>query len=142
MNYQLAIADDHQIFRMGLKSILSKYNNIEVVFEAQDGDELLEFLESNKVDLILLDLKMPNKSGYETLKKLRIKDKTVRVIVLSMHGEEIYVNQMMKAKANAYLLKNGDPDEIYIAIISCMQNGSYINNKRAETWSFNYTLSI
>lgn len=128
MKYRIAIADDHKLFRMGIIAALEMYKDIEIIFEAGDGNELLALLEKNPVDVILLDLKMPNKSGFEALKNIRMKDQDVKILILSMHGDEEYITFMMEAKANGYLLKNAEPEEIYKAILSCMNTGYYFNN--------------
>lgn len=128
MKYRIAIVDDHKLFRMGIIAALEMYRDVDIVFEAGDGDELLRLLNTHPVDVILLVLKMPNKSGFETLKVIRMYDKEVKILILSMHGDEEYITIMMEAKANGYLLKNADPEEIYKAIVSCMNTGFYFNN--------------
>jgi len=81
LKYKVAIADDHKIIRLGLQATLAMYPDLEIVIEASDGFLLLKALKSQPVDLILLDLKMPYKSGYETLKAIRLTNQTVKILI-------------------------------------------------------------
>ncbi len=128
MKYKVALVDDHVLFRMGIKSALASYKDIEIVFEANDGSEMLGYLLTQNVDVILLDLKMPNMSGFQTLRAIREKDEDVKILILSMYEDIEYITIMMESKANGYLLKNSKPEEIYSAVISCMMSDHNTNS--------------
>lgn len=123
-----ALADDHRIFRQGLKMILSQYKHIEFVCEAGNGIELMKELEKNIVDIVMLDLSMPELNGFETIQEMGRLYPDTRVLVLSMHDDEQMVAHAMQLGANGYILKNADPEEISSAIHSVMETGYYFNN--------------
>ncbi|HMG16078.1 MAG TPA: response regulator transcription factor [Saprospiraceae bacterium] len=127
MNYKIAIVDDHPVVRKGIKASLHIYKDVSIIFEASNGFELLELLKIHKVDVILLDVKMPKKSGYEALKEIRVSDKLIKILMFSVHEDAEYVSSMVQAEANGYLLKNADPEVIYDAITKVMSTGFYIN---------------
>ncbi|TWV99515.1 response regulator transcription factor [Chitinophaga pinensis] len=126
-NIKVAIADDHKIFRSGVINTLTPYENITVVFEAEDGAHLLEIMEEQQPDVILMDLKMPNMDGIEATKKVREKYANVKVIVLTMYEDDNFIVHLIENGANAYLLKNAEPDEIYEAICTTYEKGFYFN---------------
>lgn len=122
------IADDHKIFRQGLKMALSSDHKLKCVGEAGDGKELLALLEKISCDVILLDIKMPVMDGIQVIKIIRSKDQDIKIIPLTMFEDENFVLQMMKDGANGFLLKNADPDEIKIALHTSFENGYYFND--------------
>lgn len=126
-NIKVAIADDHKIFRSGVINTLTPYENINVVFEAEDGVHLLEIMEQQQPDVILMDLKMPNMDGIEATKKVREKYAHVKVIVLTMYEDDNFIVHLIEMGANAYLLKNAEPGEIYEAICTTYEKGFYFN---------------
>lgn len=123
-----AIADDHKIFRRGIISALADTPELKLVFEAENGKELLNALPKNKPDVILLDLKMPEMDGIETAQQIRKTDDDVKIIVISMYDDEKYVIHLMEIGANGYLLKNAEPEEIKTAIFTAYENGYYFND--------------
>lgn len=122
------IADDHKIFRQGLKMTLADDHKLKCAGEAGNGLELLSLLQSRKADVVLLDLKMPEMDGMETLKQLRKQYPVLKVVVLTMFEEEHFILHMMEAGANGYLLKNAEPQEIKTAIHSVYENEYYFND--------------
>lgn len=122
------IADDHKIFRQGLRIALADDHQLKCAGEAANGRELLETLESKQADVILLDLKMPEMDGIEALKLLRERHPALKVIVLTMFEEEHFILHTMEAGANGYLLKNAEPQEIKLAIHSVYDNEYYFND--------------
>ncbi len=109
---KVAIADDHKIFRKGVILSLRHYSNIKFVLEAENGQELLDNIQSAKPDVILMDLRMPVKDGIETTKFISANYPDIGIIVLTMHEEEKFVIHLMEIGANGYLLKSTDPSEI------------------------------
>lgn len=122
------IADDHKIFRQGLKMSLVDDHKLKCIGEAGNGLELLEMLQSKKAEVILLDLKMPEMDGVEALKILKEQYPDLKIIVLTMFEEEHFILHMMESGANAYLLKNAEAQEIKMAIHSVFENEYYFND--------------
>jgi len=125
---KVAIADDHKIFRKGVIHSLRPYHNIKFVLEAENGDELIQGVESAKPDIILMDLKMPVKDGIETTKYLNKHFPAIRILILTMYEDERFVGHLMDSGANGYLLKSTDPEEIKQGITDVMRTGFYLNN--------------
>ncbi|QJB31236.1 response regulator transcription factor [Chitinophaga oryzae] len=124
---KVAIADDHKIFRSGVINTLVPYDNIRFVFEADDGLHLLQHMEQHQPDVILMDLKMPNMDGIEATIKVKEKYPDVKVIILTMYEDDNFIVHLVENGANAYLLKNADPEEIYEAICTTYEKGFYFN---------------
>jgi len=125
---RVGIADDHKIFRKGVILSLRQYTNISFIFEAENGEELLNMLQQDQPDVILMDLRMPNKDGIETTKEVSRRFPDVKVLILTMFEDERFVSHLMENGANGYLLKNADPAEIKRAIMEVMSKGYYLNN--------------
>jgi len=125
---KIAIADDYKIFRDGLKVGLSADDNLEVMLEADNGEELLKGLENNSPDVIIMDLKMPIMDGMEATKEVRKKFPSIKVLVVSMYEDDKFIIHLMENGANGYLLKNAEPDEIRRSIYSVHENGYYFND--------------
>ena len=125
---KVAIADDHKIFRKGVILSLRPYTNIKFVMEAENGVELLDGIAGADPDVVLMDLRMPQKDGIETTKILSKQYPKMHVIVLSMYEDERFVYHLMENGAHGYLLKNAEPQEIRKAIIDVHEKGYYLNN--------------
>lgn len=125
---KVAIADDHKIFRKGVVLSLRPYTNIKFVQEAENGEELLQGIAASEPDVVLMDLRMPQKDGIETTKALSKQFPHVHVIVLSMYEDERFVYHLMENGAHGYLLKNAEPQEIRRAIMEVQEKGYYLNN--------------
>jgi DNA-binding NarL/FixJ family response regulator len=122
---KLAIVDDHKILREGIKTSLINKIDIDIVFEAENGEDFLEKLKYQIIDVVLLDIKMPKIDGIEVLTTIKNLDSDIKVIILTMFDTESYVLKLMDLKANGYLLKNSDPQEIYNAIKNSVDFGYY-----------------
>lgn len=125
---KVAIADDHKIFRKGVVLSLRPYTNIKFVQEADNGEELLQGIAASDPDVVLMDLRMPQKDGIETTKALSKQFPHIHVIVLSMYEDERFVYHLMENGAHGYLLKNAEPQEIRRAIMDVQEKGYYLNN--------------
>lgn len=116
MPIRLVIADDHALLRQGIKNVLELESDLEVIGEAGDGEEALKLLSRMKPDILLLDINMPKFNGLEVARKLRDKGSGVKVIILTIHDDENYVLEVVKAGAVGYLLKDIDPGMLVKAI--------------------------
>jgi len=125
---KIAIADDYKIYRDGLKVGLSADENMNVLFEADNGEDLMKGLESVTPDVIIMDLKMPIMDGMEATKLVRKKYPSVKVLVVSMYEDDKFIIHLMENGANGYLLKNAEPDEIRRSIYAVHENGYYFND--------------
>jgi DNA-binding NarL/FixJ family response regulator len=121
------IADDHQIFRQGLKLVLADDTNLNLLGEAANGNELLNLLEDLSPDVVIVDLKMPEMDGFEATKEIRKKFPAMKILILTMFEEEHFILHMLEAGANGYLLKNANPEEIQQAIHSVYETNHYFN---------------
>lgn len=126
---KVLIADDHKIFRDGIRSILEKEKDLEVVDEAANGREVLERLESTKVDVIILDLDIGKPTGIEVTSIISEKYPDVKVLILSMIGLHDFVIQALETGATGYILKNTGKDEVITAIRSVAKGDSYFSKE-------------
>lgn len=126
---RLAIADDQQLFRKGLIALLSDYPNITVSMEASNGQELLENLELNPVDVVLLDIQMPQMNGIETTQQLHKKHPKTKILILTSHNEEELIKHLIVRGANGFLLKNNTLETIVEAVSGVTENGYYFNER-------------
>lgn len=125
---KIAIADDYKIYRDGLKLCLSADNNLQFMFEVENGEELMKLLEEQQPDVILMDLKMPLLDGVESTKLIRQKYQHIKVLVITMYDSDKFIIHLMESGANGYLLKNAVPAEIIKAIYTVHENGYYFND--------------
>lgn len=124
---KVGVADDHALFRKGMLAILRLFPVVETVGEAHDGISVMQLVAAQQPDVLLLDLVMPNSTGFDTIRQLRARHPQTRIIVVSMYDTDLHVAQAIEAGACGYLSKNADPDEIIAAIESVHHNGFYFN---------------
>lgn len=124
---RLALADDQPLFRRGMAMLLRDMPDVQVLFECNNGEELLTGLKGNTIDIVLLDLEMPVMDGMETMRRVRQDHPEVRVIVLSMHHEEKFIVHLMELGANGYVVKTAEPDEIENAVRSVATSGYHFS---------------
>ncbi|TFG89075.1 MAG: response regulator transcription factor [Candidatus Atribacteria bacterium] len=129
---KILIADDHTMFREGLKHILAEYPDVVVTDEANNGQEVLDKIWKNDYDMVLLDITMPGMTGLEALKQLKNDRPKLPVLILSMHPEEQYAIRVLRAGASGYLTKESAPDELITAIRKISQGRKYITPSLAE----------
>jgi DNA-binding NarL/FixJ family response regulator len=125
---KVAIADDHALFRAGVKTSLSMHKDIQMVAEAENGMQLLNLLKHIQPDVVLLDISMPIMDGFATLPEIKKLHPDVKVIMLSMHNDHSIITRMMEVGANSYLTKDSDPETIYQAIITCYNDDFFFND--------------
>jgi DNA-binding NarL/FixJ family response regulator len=125
----IGIVDDHTLFRSGLASLLSEFEEINVVFEATNGINLQEKIKKYPItQLVLMDINMPLMDGYASTKWMKEKYPQVHIIALSMFEDEKAIIGMLKAGAGGYLLKESNPSELLTAIKTTIEKGFYIND--------------
>lgn len=129
MKTRIAIIDDHQLFREGIKHILEFEGDFEVVAEGSDGSEVLSIVETYRPDLVLMDINMPDINGVEATKQLIEAYPDTKVVVLSIHDDENYVMRALQTGATGYLLKEMDADMLIEAVRIVAEGGSYLHPK-------------
>ena len=132
MKIKLLIADDHKIVRDGLRSLLEKQPDMEVVGEAQTGREAFRMAREKKPDVLIMDISMPDINGIEAAKKILAAMPNIKIIALSMHSERILVREMIQAGAHAFLLKECAFDELVAAVKSVLNNQTAMSKKIAD----------
>ena len=128
---RVLLADDHGLVREGLRGILAKATDIEVIAEAATGDEVLARVKQAEFDVALLDLSMPGLSGLALIKRLRLERPKLRILVLSMHGEKQYAARALKAGASGYLTKDSAAAQLLGAIRKIAAGGVQISETAA-----------
>ncbi|MGE5582303.1 MAG: response regulator [Bacillota bacterium] len=124
---RVVLADDHHLIRQGIRAILEKTGDIEVIGEAKDGLEAVVLAESLKPDLIIMDIIMPRFNGIQALKKIGLLGLETKVIILSMYSDPIIVRYALKNGAKGYLLKTSVTAELLIAIHAAIGDEIYLS---------------
>ncbi|EPR66015.1 response regulator [Cyclobacterium qasimii] len=131
--FKIAIVDDHQLFRDGIHSLLSKQDNFEVVISSENGKDFFKKLKKGILpELLLLDLTMPEMNGFEVLLKLKKKYPRIKAIAISMHDDGNYIMQSIRGGAYGYLLKNADEEELLLAIDTVLKGNKYFNQEISQ----------
>ncbi len=125
---KFVIADDHAIFRQGLRYALVDDHKLKFAGEAQNGAELLQLIEKQKPDVALIDIKMPEMDGIEATRQIHALYPEVKILMLTSHDDESFILHLLELGANGYLLKNADPEEIKKAIHYVYENDYYFND--------------
>jgi DNA-binding NarL/FixJ family response regulator len=137
--YNLMIVDDHALFRHGLKLLLNSQGEFKVVSEASNGVEFLKKIEIVPVDVVLLDIAMPEMNGLEAAAAALKKYPELKIIALSMYGDEEYYNKMLETGVCGFLLKESSIDEVCTAIRSVIDGKSYFSQELLQTVIKNIT---
>ncbi|NDK57433.1 response regulator [Pontibacter fetidus] len=129
-NLTVAIADDHTLFRKGVLEILKAYKEITVTADANNGAELIEKIEATPQlpDIVILDLEMPEMDGIATARYILSKYPMVKILIVSMYGEESLVEKLLHEGVHGYLLKSAEPDELREALHYLKQDKKYFYN--------------
>jgi DNA-binding NarL/FixJ family response regulator len=125
---KVAIADDHKIFRDGIRMALSGKDYLKIIWEAEDGKDLMHKIKIKMPNVLLMDIRMPEIDGINAISLLRKEYEELKIIVLTMYDDQEMISKMMEMGANAYLTKTTDPEEIYQAILTCMNDDFYFND--------------
>ncbi|HEX7361713.1 MAG TPA: response regulator transcription factor [Bryobacteraceae bacterium] len=124
---KILLADDHTIVRQGLKLILAAHSDMEIAGEAANGREAVDLAQKVKPDVVLMDVAMPELGGIEATRRMVEANPRVRVLVLSMHKEAVYVREILKAGARGYILKDAIDTELLQAVRSVARGDGYIS---------------
>ena len=128
-SYKIIVVDDHELFRQGVIMSISKLDFVSIIGEASSGKELLELLKSKKPDAILMDIKMPELDGVETTKEVLKKYPDIKIVALSMFGDEIYLESMISAGAQGFILKNTNAADLRRAIETIAKGQQYYSEE-------------
>lgn len=136
---KLLIVDDHEIFRNGLKMVLGKLKYIELVGEASNGEEFIAMLKETKPEIVLLDIEMPGLNGIDAAKTaLKIEPK-LKIIALTMFGDDEYIQSMLDAGAKGFLIKNINKETLDKAILTVNNGGNYYSEELFEFFTKQFT---
>lgn len=125
--YRVILADDHTMFRQGIRRILQDAENLEVIGEARDGLELLELARKLKPDMVIVDISMPNLRGLEATREIKMILPDVKVLILTMHRDKDYVVSAISSGAEGYLLKEDMDTELFTALDKIQQGSCYVS---------------
>ncbi len=126
---QIVLADDHQLFRNGLKILLDAFKEFSVVGEAANGEEVLKIVSNCGCDIVLMDINMPVMDGIKATKQSLEINPDIKIIALSMYGEEEYYYRMVEAGAKGFILKDSDISEVKDAIYTVYKGGNYFSQE-------------
>ena len=129
---KVIIVDDHPVVRRGLKQIIEDEPDMEVAGEAKNAVECFSLVRKTDCTLVLLDITLPDRSGFDVLKQLKYEHPNLPILILSVHPEDQYGLRFIKAGASGYLMKEGAPDELVKAIRKVNAGGKYVSASLAE----------
>ena len=129
---RIGIVDDHQLFRKSLSLLISTFEDIFVAIEAKNGREFIEALEETPIDLVLLDIQMPEMDGYETCKVLHELHPNIKILIVSQLTTKESIHKIMDLGAHGYFTKNSDPEQLEFAIKSLSDKGFYFGMELGE----------
>lgn len=129
--YRIILADDHILFRQGIKRILDEISETQVVGEAGDGQEVLKLVKNLLPDLAILDISIPKLNGIETCREIRHLFPNVKILMLTMHKDREYLYQAISAGAQGYLLKEDSDEELFAAIVTIRKGAIYVTKALA-----------
>jgi len=127
MNLRILLADDHKITRQGLRSLLEKQRDMEVVAEAENGRTAVRLAAEMAPDVVIMDVTMPNLNGAEATRQILSRTPDIKIIALSMHSDTLFVTEMLKSGASGYLLKDCAFEELTRAIRAVIDNKTYLS---------------
>ena len=139
---KIILADDHCLVRTGLRRLLDDIDNISVVAEAENGIDAIAFAKEHNPDVAILDINMPGLNGIKTTEILRRDYPELKIMIISMHSDELFPQRLLKAGANAYLTKDSGIQEITHAILEVMESRNYICAEVAQKLALMRTGSI
>jgi DNA-binding NarL/FixJ family response regulator len=139
---RILLADDHTVMRAGLRALLERQPNLEVVGEAEDGRQTVQLASSRVPDVVVMDIAMPNLNGVEATRRMVSKQPTISVVILSMYSDESYVMRALQAGARAYLLKDSVVTDLIRAIEAVSQGKSFFSPKISRILAEDYVRAL
>lgn len=124
---KILLVDDHNLVRDGIRNIIEKKSNMQIIGEASDGREAIKLASKLKPDVIVIDVAMPGLNGIDAAKQIHKNQPKIKIIGLSMHSGKQFIQGMFRAGAYGYLLKDGDSDELIVAISTVIENKKYLS---------------
>jgi len=140
--YRILLADDHAMFRAGLRNMILERPDLEVVAEVGDGLELLAAARNFEPDLVVLDISMPHLRGIEATKEIKSAHPNVRVLILTMHKKKNYCHMCLSAGADGYLLKEDAPSELFVAIDAMIRGTTYLSPTLSKDLMEDFVLMV
>jgi DNA-binding NarL/FixJ family response regulator len=140
--YRILLADDHAMFRAGLRNMILERPDLEVVAEVGDGLELLAAVRNIEPDLVVLDISMPHLRGIEATREIKSAHPNVRVLILTMHKKKDYCHMCLSAGADGYLLKEDAPSELFVAIDAMIRGTTYLSPTLSKDLMEDFVLMV
>ena len=125
---KIILVDDHAVVRAGFRMLLAASENIVVIAEAERGEQAIQMVQDNPVDVMVMDLSMPGLGGLETIRRIRHRDSKAKILVFSVHNEMVYVNRAIEAGAQGYITKSSAPGILTTAIQAIAQGRQYFED--------------
>ena len=138
MSIKIILADDHKIMREGLRSLLEKESDIEIIGETEDGQTTVQQVQKLSPDVVIMDISMPNLDGIESTRQIIASSPGVKVLALSMHSNKGFIAEMLRAGASGYLSKTSASDELVNAIRIVTSDQTYLSPGIAGTVTDDY----
>lgn len=132
-NIKVLLVDDHQIVRDGLKTLMESQHGLDIIAEAEDGMKALEACQKHEIDLIIMDINMPEMDGIDATKTIKEKYPDVKVLALTMSDSDVHIRKMIEAGASGYILKNAGREELKKAIQALMDDQHYFSDKASQS---------
>ncbi len=132
---RIALVDDHSLFRRGMKLLLASHPDFEVVAEAASGEEFLDMLPSLRPDVVFMDYSMPGLNGAQTTERALELQPDMKVVTLSMFGDNAYYTRMVECGAKGFLLKDSEFDEVVEAVLTVYEGGTYFSSSLLDSLS-------
>jgi DNA-binding NarL/FixJ family response regulator len=128
---KLLLAEDEELFRKGISFLLQRQDNIQILYEANNGSEVVEYLKSSSIhpDIILMDLKMPMLNGVEATKLINKEFPSIKIIALTSYNTKSFIANMIEIGAASYIVKNSSPEEMITTINQVIEKGFYYNEE-------------
>jgi two-component system, NarL family, invasion response regulator UvrY len=129
---KIIIVDDHELIREGLKKVTAKESDIEVMGEASNSVELFELLDKHEIDIVILDISLPGRSGLDIITDIKIQAPDTKILILTMHPEDRFAIQALRAGASGYITKNNASRSLVAALRKISEGRKYITSNLAE----------
>jgi len=140
-NTKILIVDDHEVVRDGLRNILLSLENISIAGEAGNGEDAIKLYSSVKPDLVIMDISMPGMNGIEATRIIKEKDPDAKILILTMHDNQEYLNQIIRSGAKGFILKNTDKDELLEAVKTVASGENFFSKDISKLIIDNYIRS-